>query len=1471
MNLKVKEYKVYNHCVITSSGEEKPLDSMFIASASTNNKSLGRSVFYVNDDTTSTSNELVADLIIGRSLLAQSDYHHMDIRLGHLYSDSRDIIPCQKVDIKQTEVSGRVKNVLVPVLLAKKVLTCDATPVHAQQSISRITDDMRRRRVIFGLTPTQMQRLQQKERLKEMRKYVDKIEHLSDIDKKQLKKYFYHHVHEYVLKEEHTSSTCDFSADCSHPHMCNDECEESESLQHQLETLYSTTQGSTEEDKVLKKIFSIYLPPALSTKHGLSNSDYANEIELEDDDSVDSVDYPLSAPTEVMDSPEYHEEKRKKLKELVRSYSHLTKHQQNMLLKVLFKHMQCISLNGENMKQTKATMHEIETGDTIPFKEKLRNYSPAVSKIILDEVDKMIKAGVLIPSKSPYATNLLLVRKPDKSEPTGVKNRVCASFVKLNDRTVKDSYPLPNIQEIFHRIGQSKWFTTMDLLSGFWQVMIKPEHRHKTAVITSRGLYEFVVMAFGLCNAPATFQRLIDTIFVPEMRTFIETYIDDLMTHSKTFEDHVSHIGKVLQTLQDNQLTVKLSKCKFAQLSVKFLGHIISENEVRVNPEAIQKVLDWERPKPGTNFPKAMRGFLGLTGWYRKFIPNYADIARPLIDLTKKNAKYEWTDVHEKAFKTLIAALTSAPVLRAPDPSKDYILHTDASDAAMSGVAQQYDENNELHPVAYWSKTFNPAQRNYSTTDRECLALVTALEHFKTLLEGHKYVCLTDHKALIYLMKNQNSTARLNRLMLRLAPYEIKIQYLPGKDNHGADLLSRDDAYMVKNLRTNKYVNVAKKRRKSPRPKQSREVYEVEKIVNKRRIKNSDEYEYEVKWKSYGSSYNTWQTLNELRDAMEMVVLYEKEQSEKVDVVVPEVDVSVDDALKCSACSYVGVNNSDVNVHMNKVHGVKIPVRDCIPDVYELDIHLLKQLQQQEPQFKIIFDSDLGDKIPEHATTNEKRFLTSQEFVICADDLLYCIDIPALRTKSKIRTHLRLCLPKTMRKKILLQVHGGLLSAHPGVVHTYDKLRENVWWPNMLRDVAKYVSNCDVCVRNKSQQHANIKLQPMTVPSGPFQIIHVDITGPLPLSDKGNVFILVAVDRFTRYVEAWPMPDQQTKTVTLTFIQGFVCRHGIPLIVVSDRGSPFVSHLAEDLYKELGIKRIKTTAWHPQSNGLVERFNRTLKITLKIWSNENQDDWDILLCFAVFAYNTSYHSLVQETPYYLTHGRDANLHTDIMLNIRREKTPGVFEYATEVVQKLYDVHMRVKEILENENYKRIDSKVDLVEFKVGDVVLLHDSTTKVGLSRKLTKRWRGPFTVLERNSDVTYTIVREGNTQLVNVHRLKRVGDEKKNSYLSHEEDLATAVTELSNINSTIENLLALKASTENERLALNNAIQHDRSVLEADGSVAQENAAVQEVVEEDSNEIQQPSTHQHVHAVVVSQSSAGVIVASPLLRSFWC
>ena len=226
------------------------------------------------------------------------------------------------------------------------------------------------------------------------------------------------------------------------------------------------------------------------------------------------------------------------------------------------------------MKVTTAALHEIDTGNNTPFKEKLRPQTEYAEKVIDRELTKMLKAGVIKPSSSPYATNLLVVSKPDPSEPSGVKDRVCVAYVKLNNQTIKDTYPLPLIQQIFYKVCRSKWFTVMDLMSGFWQVAVKPEHRHKTAFITSRGLYEFLVMPFGLCNAPSTFQRLMDKVIKPEYRTFVESYIDDIVIHSNTFEEHLVHVEKVLQLFIDHDLTVKLSKCNFFQAVVRFLGHL---------------------------------------------------------------------------------------------------------------------------------------------------------------------------------------------------------------------------------------------------------------------------------------------------------------------------------------------------------------------------------------------------------------------------------------------------------------------------------------------------------------------------------------------------------------------------------------------------------------------------------------------------------------------------------------------------------------------------------------------------------------------------------------------------------------------------------------------------------------------------------------------------------------------------------
>ena len=807
---------IKNHYVLSSSGKEIPVLHKVRVKVSSKTHKIGYVLLYVVEDT--KENDICCDIVIGRTTLALSQYSHIDVKHGCIYNpETKAIIKC--LSASTALVNDRL------VLLPEK---------EASQMSSKKLDK-------FLQKQTQLKHQQKK--LLRLNALIGKRVDLSTHVRESLMAHLVQNEMYWDLPVQKKN----FHLEYFMYHMNIESEESAEKRMIELLTYLPMTQKNSDDEKsIINELFSLHLP-------GVERKDKQKASTTEEDTTmkdVEEIDFPFTAPPPSIDTKEYNDEKRKILKKMIQDNPNLkTDEQRKLSYKLLKRFLKRFSQKGENLTQTNVIEHEIDTGNEKPFREKLRPYSPPMQAIIDKEVKQMIDQGVLVPSKSPYASNLLLVRKPDESSPDGVKNRVCASFVRLNKGTRKDSYPLPNIQFIFDSIGKSSWFSTMDLLSGFWQVMIKPEHRHKTAVITSRGLYEYVVMAFGLCNAPATFQRLMDAVILPEYREFIQTYIDDVLTHSLTFEDHLKHLEKTLTLFEKNQLMVKLSKCKFFQREVKFLGHIISEGKIKCNPEAVETIKKWKRPTPGPKAVTAIRSFLGMAGWYRRFIPHFSTIARPLTELTKKNKRFEWTAECEEAFTTLREALTKAPVLRTADPNKNYYLHTDASDFALGAVLMQKDDKGHLHPIAYASKLLNPAQRNYTVTDRECLAMAWALEHFNTYVEGHKYTIVTDHAALQYLRNTQHTKQRMHRLALRLQPYELQVEYMKGELNHAADLLSRAPRDII-SLNVTPTLNTKYKRRKEERVESIE--YDVEKIIGKRLVDGRvDDYEYEVKWKGY--------------------------------------------------------------------------------------------------------------------------------------------------------------------------------------------------------------------------------------------------------------------------------------------------------------------------------------------------------------------------------------------------------------------------------------------------------------------------------------------------------------------------------------------------------------------------------------------------------------------------------------------
>ena len=434
--------------------------------------------------------------------------------------------------------------------------------------------------------------------------------------------------------------------------------------------------------------------------------------------------------------------------------------------------------------RTNLAEHAIRTGTAHPVRLPPYRVPHAYRSEVKRQVNEMLQDGVIEPSNSEWAAPIVLVKKKDGTL------RFCVDYRKLNAQSNVDPYPMPRVDELVDRLGSARYLTTLDLAKGYWQVPMAEGSREKTAFITPQGLFQFTVMPFGLQGAPATFQRMMDRL-VSSMAEFCVAYLDDLVIFSSSWEEHLSHISHVLTALRDAGLTAKPSKCQFGMDQCVYLGHVVGNGQVQPEINKVEAVQRW--PVPTTK--KQVRAFLGLTGYYRKFIPQYATVAAPLTDLTRKFApnSITWSDACDQAFRTLKSLLCCSPVLFSPDQEKEFILQTDASDRGVGAVLTQREDNGKEHPVAYFSRKFLPREERYSTVEKECLAIKLGVQAFRVYLLGRPFCIQTDHQCLVWLDRLKDSNTRLARWSLALQPYQYTVMHRPGKANDNADALSRVD------------------------------------------------------------------------------------------------------------------------------------------------------------------------------------------------------------------------------------------------------------------------------------------------------------------------------------------------------------------------------------------------------------------------------------------------------------------------------------------------------------------------------------------------------------------------------------------------------------------------------------------------------------------------------------------------------
>jgi len=884
--------------------------------------------------------------------------------------------------------------------------------------------------------------------------------------------------------------------------------------------------------------------------------------------------------------------------------------------------------------QANGIRHHIKTTGKVVYLRP-RRQARAHLAVIEKEVNEMLKYNIIRPSSSSYSSPIHLTDKKD-----GTK-RFCIDFRNLNTETEKDKYPIPIVDETKDYLLGARYFSTLDLISGYWQIEIDEADKHKTAFTTSQGHYEFNRMPFGLTNAPATFQRLMNNILQPVIHKFALVYLDDVIIYSKTIDDHIEHIQRVLNLLREGGLKIKLSKCLFLQKSVKYLGHIISEDGLRPDPKLTEAIRKYPTPQNKNH----VKSFLGLSGYYRKFIWDYANKARALTILTRQKEEFRWGPEEENTFQFLKTCLLENPILRFPDFDLEFIVQTDASGFAVGSVlAQRKIVNGEKveYAVAYASQQLDDTQEKWHTTDKEAYAIYHALKTFYHYLYGTKFTVETDHEALKGFPKiTENMSKKVIRWALFANEFDFVTVFRPGAANQNADSLSR--------------------------------IPETKEVVTS------------------GQTHSIKALTTE-------TFLLEQE--------------------KDKFCSEMRKR------YLSEQQRRKELMEDYLNAIGETGESAKKRRRNVENES----DSDSDD-----------------------DEQIKELQNGLLGTADG-----RILVPKTLREKILLRFHDSPFAGHLGVKKTTARIQRRFKWPRMVKEIREYIRNCELCVKRKGGGDNKSPLNPIPPPDHVWQCMAMDIMGPLtPSGINNHKYILVMGEYLTRYVTVASMPDETAESVAKAFITNIITRHGVPETVLTDQGQNFLSKLMECLYKQCGVKAIRTSAYRPQCDGMVERVNRTLADTIACYVKDEPNRWTEFLDVAAFAYNTAVHSSTGYSPFYLMYGREAREPSDLMPPARNRNLTDINMLFS---QQWYDALRIAKDRLIEAKEKQkfyYDRNTKRIEYKVGDKVLMKQLAITPG---KFNNRWDGPYTVKEKKGNVSYRIISEDGKKLVVAHadRLKK-------------------------------------------------------------------------------------------------------------------
>ena len=832
---------------------------------------------------------------------------------------------------------------------------------------------------------------------------------------------------------------------------------------------------------------------------------------------------------------------------------------------------------------------------------------------------------------SEWSSPCILVKKKDST------TRFCQDYRQVNKVSEQDSYPLPRQDDSLEALSGSKYFTTADLTSGYHQVALSPDAQKISTFVTKSGLYSFKRTPMGLHGAPHTFERLMETVLRGLQWEELLVYMDDIIVFSPDQHTHIERLDRMLHRLQQANLKIKPKKTFIFQKQVEYLGHVVDEQGIHTDPkkiEAIQKICS---PKTIGD----LRTFLGMTGYYRRFIPNYGEVTHNLYkQLRKKDKdkklKLQWDEQCEQAFLKLKEAMMSHTILAYPDYTRPFILDTDCSKMACGGVLSQVNEANDERPIAYYSSVLKPAQQNYSATKLEMYALVSAIRHFRSYLYGTQFTCRTDHHSLLWLQNMKPPQGILARWLETLSNYTFTVEHRPGRLHQNADGLSRMPT----------------------------------------------------------------------TDTADVKITEQNEPTAHIRQITPSA-ANNDPDLTCS---------------------------------FTLSTAEMKEAQNSDPDLKRVIEWIQNDIYPPRKEL--KRFTLAIRYYLGKRDSLMIKD--GLLVDSTTDVH-RVIVPHKLQRDVIISFHHD---DHAGIDRTYKRIAVYYLWHRMQSQVKDYIQLCHSCQVTKAARN---KTNPRSLATGAIMDqISLDIMGSFRPTSNDNTVLLVAVEHFSRWAEAYPLPHASAENCAAALYQGIFSRFGFCRILHMDRAAYFTSELIKELSRLGNCKTTFSCRYHPEGNSMVERMNGTLISSLRTTVQENQNrDWDELVPTIMMAYRATPHPATGMTPNRLMLAREVRLSQ--VLCPGTDPRP-VTDYVKNLDEITYITYNKQRNIQAEEGH--FDGAVHK-PFNTGDMVLIQKSKSRLNKPGKLESRYTGPYEIKKRLDFDSYVILENGREVIEHHSRLK--------------------------------------------------------------------------------------------------------------------